>query len=56
VRNLYKQSYELELEHFLRCITQGERPQASPEEGLQVMRVIDAIYQSAEARREVRLH
>ncbi len=56
VRNLYKQSYELELEHFLRCITQGELPQASPEEGLQVMRVIDAIYQSAEARREVRLH
>ena len=55
-RNLYKQSYELELEHFLRCITQGERPQASPEEGLQIMRIIDAIYQSAEARREVRLH
>jgi predicted dehydrogenase len=55
-RNIYKQSYELELEHFLRCINQGERPMASPEEGLKVMRVIDAIYQSAEARREVRLH
>ena len=55
-RNLYKQSYESELEHFLRCITQGERPQASPEEGLHIMRIIDAIYQSAEARREVRLH
>ena len=55
-KNLYKQSYEAELEHFIRCITEGERPQASPEEGLHVMRVIDAIYQSAEARREVRLH
>lgn len=55
-KNLYKQSYEAELDHFLRCITHGERPQAAPEEGLLVMRVIDAIYQSAEARREVRLH
>ncbi len=55
-KNLYKQSYEAELTHFVRCITHGDRPQASPEEGLHVMRVIDAIYQSAEARREVRLH
>ncbi len=55
-KNLYKQSYEAELEHFVGCITRGERPQASPEEGLHVMRVIDAIYQSADARREVRLH
>ena len=55
-KNLYKQSYEAELAHFFGCITRGERPQASPEEGLHVMRVIDAIYQSAEARREVRLH
>jgi hypothetical protein len=29
---------------------------ASAEEGRELMRVIDAIYQSAEARREVRLH
>ncbi len=55
-KNIYKQSYELELDHFLRCITQGERPMASAEEGRELMRIIDAIYQSAEARREVRLH
>jgi len=55
-KNIYKQSYELELDHFLRCITQGERPMASAEEGREIMRIIDAIYQSAEARREVRLH
>lgn len=55
-RNIYKQSYEQELDYFLRCITQGERPMASAEEGRELMRIIDAIYQSAEARREVRLH
>jgi len=55
-KNVYKQSYEAELDHFLRCVTQGERPVGTPEEGLQLMRVIDAIYQSAESRREVRLH
>jgi predicted dehydrogenase len=54
-RNIYKQSYEQELEHFLRCIAQDEVPMASPAEGLALMRVIDAIYQSAEARHEVRL-
>jgi predicted dehydrogenase len=55
-KNIYKQSYEQELDHFLRCITQGEKPMASAEEGREIMRIIDAIYQSAEARREVRLH
>lgn len=55
-RNDYKVSYEREIEHFLRCIAQGEKPEASAEEGVALMRVIDAIYQSAEARREVRLH
>lgn len=55
-KNIYKQSYEQELDHFLRCITQGEQPMASAEEGREIMRIIDAIYQSAEARREVRLH
>jgi predicted dehydrogenase len=55
-RNIYKQSYEAEIDHFLRCITQGEAPMASADEGLALMTVIDAIYQSAESRREVRLH
>ncbi|MGE5175336.1 MAG: Gfo/Idh/MocA family protein [Hyphomicrobiales bacterium] len=55
-KNVYKQSYEAELDHFLRCVTLGERPLATPEEGLELMRVIDAIYASAETRREVRLH
>ena len=55
-RNDYKVSYEREIEHFLECISLGRTPQASAEEGVALMRIIDAIYQSAEARREVRLH
>lgn len=55
-KSMHKQSYEAELDHFIRCITHGERPLTTPEEGVQLMRVIDAIYQSAETRREVRLH
>jgi predicted dehydrogenase len=55
-RDNYKVSYEREMEHFLHCITHGEKPQASADEGLALMRIIDAIYESADARREVRLH
>jgi predicted dehydrogenase len=55
-RNDHKVSYERQIEHFLRCVTTGEKPQASAEEGVDLMRVIDAIYQSADARREIRLH
>ncbi len=55
-KNVYKASYEAELDHFIRCVTLGEKPIVTPEEGVALMKVIDAIYQSAEARREVRLH
>lgn len=55
-KNIYKQSYEAEMDHFIRCVTLGEKPIVTPEEGVALMKVIDAIYQSAEARREVRLH
>jgi predicted dehydrogenase len=55
-KNIYKQSYEAELDHFIRCLTLGEKPIVTADEGVALMKVIDAIYQSAEARREVRLH
>lgn len=55
-KNIYKQSYEAELDHFIRCVAHGEKPIVTAEEGVALMKVIDAIYQSAEARREVRLH
>jgi predicted dehydrogenase len=55
-KNIYKQSYEAELDHFIRCLTLGEKPIVTADEGVALMKVIDAVYQSAEARREVRLY
>jgi len=44
-----------ELEEFCRCVLQGRQPEASGEEGLRDVRVIEAIHQSARTGRVVRL-
>jgi predicted dehydrogenase len=54
-RNLYRQSYEIEIEHFVRCVRDGLAPLSPGEEGAAVMRVVAAIYESATSGREVRL-
>jgi len=54
-RNIHKQSYEVEIEHFVDCVRKGETPVSSGKEGLEVMRVVDAIYKSAETKKEVKL-
>jgi predicted dehydrogenase len=41
--------------HFVRCIRDGRAPMAPGEHGLAVMRVLDAIYESARTGREVQL-
>ena len=54
-RNVYRQSYEREIEHFVACI-RGSKAQLSPgEDGLAIMRLADAIYASAKSGREVTL-
>jgi len=42
-------------EHFARCILEGRTPSATGEQGLEVMRILDAAYLSAERGEEVRL-
>jgi predicted dehydrogenase len=54
-RNLYKQSIEDQLAHFLDAIRKDSTPDASGQEALIVMRLVDAIYRSAESGREVKL-
>ena len=44
-----------ELIHFSDCILHGREPEPSGEEGLADVRVINALYRSAKARRPVRL-
>lgn len=54
-RNVYKQSIENEIGHFLECVRTGKPPMASGEEMVSLMQLVDAIYRSAEDGREVKL-
>lgn len=54
-RNQYKHSVEAQIAHFGDVLRKGIKPQASAEEALPVMELMDAIYKSAEQSKEVRL-
>ncbi|MFQ5824284.1 MAG: Gfo/Idh/MocA family oxidoreductase [bacterium] len=53
--NLYKKSYENELQHFVNCLKNGDEIASSGEENLERMRIVDAVYESAKTGREVKL-
>ena len=40
--------YRLEIDHFARCVETGERPRTDATEAIANMRVIDALYESAD--------
>ncbi len=50
---LYIKSYENEMRHFVESVRDGREPVCSGREGLEVMKVVDMIYKSAETGREV---
>jgi predicted dehydrogenase len=52
---LYPSSCPSAIDHFLDCILNDCPPEASAENGVEMMRILDAIYQSAALGREVRL-
>ncbi len=52
---VYLQECPSAIEHFLQCIIRDCPPEASAENGVEMMRIIDAIYKSAAEKREVRL-
>jgi predicted dehydrogenase len=54
-RNLYKQAVESQLAHFVDAIRKGSTPIGSAQEAVTVMRLVDAIYKSADGGREVKL-
>lgn len=47
--------HEAEIAHFVECIWNDQEPMAPGEEGLEIMRILDAIYLSAETGKEVNL-
>ncbi|HVY63153.1 MAG TPA: Gfo/Idh/MocA family oxidoreductase [Planctomycetota bacterium] len=51
----FQNGYPHELAHFLRCFETGERPEESAEDGLAVLEILLAAYQSAGSGRRVSL-
>ena len=54
-RDVYKQSYAHEIEHFIDCVRRRGKPLSPGEDGLALMKIVDALYASADAGREVAL-
>jgi predicted dehydrogenase len=53
-KNIYKESYRREIDHFLECIQTKKKPLASGAEALSVLRICDAMYESAAEDKEIR--
>jgi predicted dehydrogenase len=48
-------SYELELEDYIRCVEEGRQPMASGHDGMKVVEMVHAVYESSRTGRAVRL-
>ncbi len=55
-QNLYRSSYEEELKHFLGAVSVLHRVISTAEEAVKRMRIVDAIYKSADKGREIVLN
>ena len=53
-KNMYKKSYENELKHFIGAIIGNNPVLSSSKDALQRMKMLEAIYQSAEENREIK--
>jgi predicted dehydrogenase len=47
--------HTLAVNHFVECLQQGVQPEASGEQGLALMKIIDALYESARTGHEVQV-
>ncbi len=54
-RNYYKASYQAEIDHFIECIQKRKKPHTSGREALTVLKILDAMYESAASGREVEI-
>lgn len=50
---LFPTSFENGQQHFVNCILHDREPDASAEDGVEIMRILDAIYESAKLGHEV---
>ncbi|HMS64632.1 MAG TPA: Gfo/Idh/MocA family oxidoreductase [Ignavibacteria bacterium] len=51
--NVYKKSYEYELQHFVGALKGNNNIISTGEDALKVMEIVDAIYRSAKANKEI---
>jgi predicted dehydrogenase len=51
----WEESIHAEVAHFVECVRTGRKPLSPGEQGVDIMKVLDGIYRSAELGREVRL-
>jgi predicted dehydrogenase len=51
--NIFKRSYEYELQHFFNSVISGTNIISSGEEAVQRQRIIDAVYKSAKSGKEI---
>ena len=49
------QIHEANLRHFADCLMNGTEPMFTPQQGVNMVKILRAIYQSAEEGREIRL-
>jgi predicted dehydrogenase len=54
-RNFYKESYKAEIDHFIDCIRKRKKPKTSGADALGVLRILDAMYESASTGREIEI-
>jgi len=54
-KNAFKLSFHLQAEHFVESIRKGKDPIFRAEEGLEMARIIDAIYKSARKKKETQV-
>ena len=48
--------YRAEVNHFIDCVISGETPIASAEQGITLMKMLDAIYKSSDKMGEIRIN
>lgn len=55
VQNLFRKSYENELRHFIGTVREGSSVISSVDEALTRMKLLEALYKSAEQKKEIKL-
>jgi predicted dehydrogenase len=54
-KNFYKDSYRREIEHFIDCVQKKRKPLTTGAEAASVLKILDAMYESASCTSEVSL-